>query len=62
MAGGYELAKAYVTVLASTKGAGAQIVSEIGDAGDRAGSQAGTKASSAFGRIFSSSVAPQQRR
>lgn len=58
MAGGYELAKAYVTVLASTKGAGAQIVSEIGDAGDRAGSQAGTKASSAFGRIFSSSVAP----
>ena len=37
MAGGYELAKAYVTVLASTKGAGAQIVSEIGDAGDRAG-------------------------
>ena len=58
MAGGYELAKAYVTVLASTKGAGAQIVSEIGEAGDRAGSQAGTKASSAFGRIFSSSVAP----
>lgn len=58
MAGGYELAKAYVSVLASTKGAGAQIVSEIGEAGDRAGSQAGTKASSAFGRIFSSSVAP----
>ena len=58
MAGGYELAKAYVSVIASTKGAGAQIVSEIGEAGDRAGSQAGTKASSAFGRIFSSSVAP----
>lgn len=58
MAGGYELAKAYVSVLASTKGAGAQIVSEIGEAGDRAGAQAGTKASSAFGRIFSSSVAP----
>ena len=55
MAGGYELAKAYVTVLASTKGAGAQIVSEIGDAGDRAGSQAGTKASAR-------SLAPRLRR
>ena len=56
MAGGIELAKAYVTVLASTKGAGAQIVSEFANAGDRAGSSAGSRATSAFGKIFGGTI------
>lgn len=53
---GYELAKAYVSVIASTKGAGAQIISEIGSAGERAGSEAGSKASGAFGRLFGGAI------
>ena len=56
MAGGIELAKAYVTVLASTKGAGAQIISEFANAGDRAGSSAGSRATSAFGKIFGGTI------
>lgn len=43
---GYELATAYVTVLASTKGAGRDIISEFQGAGDTAGEAAGKAAGS----------------
>ena len=51
MAGGYELAKAYVSVIASTKGAGAQIIAEMGSAGDSAGAKAAAGFGSKFGSI-----------
>lgn len=51
MAGGYELAKAYVSVIASTKGAGAQIIAEMGSAGDSAGAKAAAGFGSKFGPL-----------
>ena len=52
----YELAKAYVSVIASTKGVGASIITDMAAAGDRAGAEAGAKASSGFGRLFGGTI------
>lgn len=57
MAGGrYELAKAYVSVIASTKGAGKDLISEMTNAGDTAGEQAGKSIGTRLGGVLNAGL------